>query len=58
MARIIPNGAQFRTEDETIDTTERRSAKLNDMLEFYTMEDIVGTVSSQITIEGAAQLRG
>ena len=54
MARIIPNGAQFRTEDETIDTTERRSAKLNDMLEFYTMEDIVGTVSSQITIEGAA----
>ena len=54
MSRIIPNGAQFRTEDESIDTTERRSTKLNDMLEFYTMEDIVGTVSSQITIEGAA----
>ena len=51
---IIPSGQKFRTTDESVDTTERRSSKLNGMLEYYTMADIVGTVSSQITVEGAA----
>jgi hypothetical protein len=51
---IIPSGQKFRTADASVDTTERRSAKLNNMIEFYTMADIVGTVSSQITLEGAA----
>ena len=51
---IIPSGQKFRTADASVDTTERRSAKLNNMIEFYTMADIVGTVSSQINTEGSA----
>ena len=41
---VIPNGQKFQTLSSDVDTTERRSALINDKQATYTMADIIETV--------------